>query len=145
MKRKILLLAVLILVGIQFIPVEENKSDTFSKNDFISTTNPPEGIGKILKNSCYDCHSNHTKYPWYNKIAPVSWWISDHIDHAKEELNFSEWDTYSLKKKKHKLEEIVEETGEGEMPLNSYLWMHGDAKLSDEQVKQLKQWISTIK
>ena len=145
MKRKLLLLAVIILVGIQFIPVEENKSDTFSKNDFINTTNPPEDIGKMLKSSCYDCHSNNTKYPWYDKIAPVSWWVSGHIDHAKEELNFSEWDTYTAKKKKHKLEEIVEETGEGEMPLNSYLWMHGEAKLTDEQVKQLKQWISMIK
>lgn len=145
MKRKILLLVVLILVGIQFIPVEKNKSEPYSKEDFILATNPPEDIGKLLKNSCYDCHSNTTKYPWYDKIAPISWWVADHINHAKEELNFSEWDTYTPKKKKHKLEEIVEETGEGEMPLNSYLWMHGDATLSDEQVKQLKQWISTIK
>jgi hypothetical protein len=145
MKRKILLLVIIIFVGIQFIPVEENKSDTFSKDDFILTTNPPEDIGKLLKNSCYDCHSNTSKYPWYDKIAPVSWWVADHIDHAKGELNFSEWDTYTPKKKKHKLEEIVEETFEGEMPLKSYLWMHGDAKLSDEQLKQLKQWISTMK
>ena len=81
----------------------------------------------MLKSSCYDCHSNHTKYPWYNNVTPVSWWIASHISEVKEELNFSEWENYTLKKKKHKLKEIIEETGEGEMPLRSYLWTHVEA------------------
>ena len=145
MKRKLYLLLAIVFVAVQFVPVEENKSETFSKDDFITTTNPPENIVFLLKNSCYDCHSNHSKYPWYDKIAPVSWWVAHHIDEAKEELNFSEWASYSPKRKQKKLEEIVEETEEGEMPLNSYLWMHGDAKLSADQVVQLKDWINSIK
>ena len=144
MKRKLYLLLAIVFVAVQFVPVEENKSETFSKDDFITTTNPPENIVFLLKNSCYDCHSNHSKYPWYDKIAPVSWWVAHHIDEAKEELNFSEWASYSPKRKQKKLEEIVEETEEGEMPLNSYLWMHGDAKLSADQVVQLKDWINSI-
>ena len=145
MKRKMYLLLAIVFVAIQFVPVDLNESETFSKDDFIAVTNPPDHIAIMLKTSCYDCHSNYTKYPWYDKIAPVSWWVEDHVDHGKEELNFSEWATYSAKKKSKKLEEIIEETEEGEMPLNSYLWMHGDAKLTDGQVEELKEWVNSIK
>lgn len=144
MKNKILLIGLIILVGIQFIPVQPNYSETFSKDDIIEATKAPTDIAIMLKSSCYDCHSNHTRYPWYDQIAPVSWWVASHIRDAKEELNFSEWDNYSPKKKKHKLEEIIEETEEGEMPLRSYLWTHGDAKLSKEQINQLKTWINSL-
>lgn len=144
MKRKILWLLLIVFIAIQFIPVELNQSDSFSKENFIVTTGAPDNIASILKKSCYDCHSNHTKYPWYDKIAPISWWVASHISHAKDELNFEEWATYSLKRKKHKLEEIVEETEEGHMPLQSYLWMHSDAKLSENQLSELKIFISTI-
>lgn len=144
MKRKIFLFTIIIFVGMQFISVQPNYSDTFSKDDIIRATKAPSNIAIMLKNSCYDCHSNHTKYPWYNNVAPVSWWMASHISDAKEELNFSEWETYSPKKKKHKLEEIIEETEEGEMPLRSYLWTHREARLSKEQVNQLKMWINSI-
>ncbi len=144
MKRKILWILLIVFIAIQFIPVELNQSESFSKENFIVSTDAPDNIASILKKSCYDCHSNHTKYPWYDKIAPISWWVSGHINHAKEELNFEEWATYSLKRKKHKLEEIVKKTEEGHMPLKSYLWMHGDAKLSENQISELKMFISTI-
>ncbi len=144
MKRKILWLLLIIIISIQFIPVSLNQSDSFSKDDFIVVTKAPLNIASILKNSCYDCHSNHTKYLWYDKIAPISWWVAGHINQAKEELNFEEWAAYSLKKKKHKLEEIVEKTQEGHMPLKSYLWMHGDSKLSEIQLKELKSFINAI-
>lgn len=145
MKRKILLALLLVFIAIQFIPVGLNKSETISKNDFISVLNPPKNIATMLQTSCYDCHSNNTNYPWYDKIAPVSFMVKHHIDEAKEELNFSEWNTYSDKKKKHKLDEIVEETEEGEMPIKAYTIMHGEAKLTKKQQEELKNWIHTIK
>ena len=145
MKRKIIIALVLLFVAIQFVPVELNQSKTTSKDDFIATLNPPTEIATMLQTSCYDCHSNNTNYPWYDKIAPVSFFVRHHIDEAKEELNFSEWNTFSDKRKKKKLKEIVEETEEGEMPLTAYTIMHGEAKLSSEQRKQLKNWIDTIK
>ena len=145
MKRKIVLVLAILFIAIQFIPVELNQSENISKDDLIVTTNPPKEIALLLKTSCYDCHSNNTNYPWYDRIAPVSWWISGHVDHAKGELNFSEWNTYSQKRKNHKIKEIIEETEEGEMPLESYLIMHGEAKLSSEQQEQLKNWLQTIK
>lgn len=145
MKRKILLFLLFVFVGIQFIPVELNQSESTSENDFIAVTNPPKEIEALLKTSCYDCHSNNSNYPWYDRIAPVSFWVRHHIDEAKDELNFSEWNTYSQKRKNHKIKEIIEETEEGEMPLESYLIMHGDAKLSLVQIEQLKNWLDTIK
>ena len=145
MKREIILFIIIIIVGIQFIPVQRNYSKTFSKGGIIESTKAPADIAQMLKSSCYDCHSNHTKYPWYNNIAPVSWWIASHISEAKKELNFSEWEKYTLKKKKHKLKEIIEETGEGEMPLRSYLWTHGEVKLSESQINRLETWINSIK
>lgn len=145
MKRKLLLVLVIVFVGIQFIPLNLNKSSLEQKDDIIVTENPPEEIAVLLKTSCYDCHSNNSEYPWYDKIAPVSWWVAYHIDEAKEELNFSEWATFTSKRKNHKLKEMMEVLDEGEMPLNSYIIMHGDAKVSAEQTAQLKSWINTIK
>ncbi|MFK5879591.1 MAG: heme-binding domain-containing protein [Flavobacteriaceae bacterium] len=145
MKRKILIGLVIVLIGIQFVPVSLNQLEKISENDIIATLNPPEEIALILKTSCYDCHSNNTVYPWYDKIAPVSWWVADHINEGKDELNFSEWASFSEKRKAKKLKEMIEELDEGEMPLTSYLITHGDAKLSSAQVEQLKNWVDTIK
>lgn len=145
MIRKIVIFLAIVFIAIQFVPVEWNTSDEVTTDDFIVATNAPSNISKILKTSCYDCHSNNTVYPWYDKIAPVSWWINGHVDHGKGELNFSEWETFSEKKKRHKLKEIVEEVEKRKMPLDSYLIMHGDAELSDEQIENFKKWIETIK
>lgn len=145
MKRKIFLILAILFIAIQFIPVELNQSEDISKDDFIATTNPPKEITTLLKTSCYDCHSNNTVYPWYDRIAPVSWWINEHVEHGKSELNFSEWNTYTKKRQNHKLKEIIEETEKAKMPLESYLIMHGDAKLSEEQIMSLKKWVNTIK
>lgn len=145
MKRKIILFLAIVFIAIQFVPVAWNTSEVTSKDDFIEVTNPPRKIANLLKTSCYDCHSNNTVYPWYDRVAPVSWWVADHVAEGKSELNFSEWNSYSEKRKNHKLKEIVEETEERKMPLDSYLIMHGDAKLSEEEIAELKNWIATIK
>jgi hypothetical protein len=145
MKRKIGLLLLIVFIIIQFIPVALNQSEVVPKEDFIEIIQPSDEVALIITYSCYDCHSENTIYPWYNKIAPVSWWINHHVEEGKNELNFSAWDTYSDKRKKHKLEEIVEMIEENEMPLKSYLIAHRDAELSSEQIEILKNWIETIK
>jgi hypothetical protein len=106
--------------------------------------NPPTEVGNIIKMACYDCHSYKTEYPWYSYIAPVSWWIGHHIEEGREHLNFSIWGKYTDKKSLHKLEEIIEETEEGEMPLKSYVIMHGSAELNKEQITALTNWFNTI-
>ena len=145
MLKKIGIGVVILLVTIQFIPVELNESDEVTENDFMAVEKPPLEIQNLLQTSCYDCHSNNTEYPWFDKIAPVNFWVNDHIQEGKSELNFSEWGTYTEKRKLHKLKEILEEIDEEKMPLESYVWMHGETKVSAEEYASLEQWISSRK
>ncbi|MGB0883019.1 MAG: heme-binding domain-containing protein [Vicingaceae bacterium] len=140
MKKKVLLSILALLVIIQFFRIDKTNPAVIAENDYINTANPPENISTILKTSCYDCHSNESKYPWYSNIAPVSWWVKDHINEGREELNFSEWTTFSEKRKKHKLEECIEMIEEGEMPLKSYTIMHGNAQLTADDEGYLIEW-----
>ncbi len=143
--KKILIVLLLALVVIQFFRPEKNVSDPNDLEAFITQTRPPKDVQIILKTACYDCHTNNTEYPWYAEVAPISFWLDDHIKHGKGHLNFSEWDTYSNKKKDHKLEELIEEVKSGAMPLDSYTWVHGDAKLTKEQTIQLLEWAETVR
>ena len=141
MKKKILYGFIALLILIQLVRIDKTNPEIIAKNDFIIATQSPEEIATLLKSSCYDCHSNESKYPWYTNVAPISWWVKDHINEAREELNFSEWGTFDAKRKDHKLEEAIEELEEGEMPLKSYTIIHGEAKLTAEQKTQLINWL----
>jgi len=132
-------------VGIQFIPTNLNQSNIVPKEDIIDFHKPPDRITSILKISCYDCHSNNTNYPWYNKLQPISWLLEKHIDDAKEELNFSEFKTYSKRKQKSKLKSIVSQIEDNEMPIKGYVLMHKNAKLSEKDKTILINWIEKLK
>jgi len=136
--RYFLLLALAALVIIQFIRPEKNDSGYESVMTFEKETTPSVEVAEILKINCYDCHSDQTNYPWYAEIAPVSFWIEEHIEDGQKHFNVSQWSTYSTKKKDHKLEELIEFVEEGEMPLDSYTWLHGD--LSEDDTKLILQW-----
>lgn len=131
---KIIALILLVgFVGIQFVPTDLNQSDTVPKTDFLLVNNTQENISALLQESCYDCHSNNTEYPWYNKVQPVAWFLEDHINEGKEELNFNEWDAYSNRRKNSKLKSIISQVKDDEMPLASYTLIHKDAKLSNSE------------
>lgn len=132
-------------VGIQFIPTTRNQSVLILQTDFNNTFEVPNNIQRILKNSCYDCHSNNTNYPWYNKIQPASWLLENHIKEGKKELNFSEFGTYSKRKQKSKLKSVISQIKDDEMPLYSYTLIHKDAKLSERNKKDLIDWLSKQK
>lgn len=131
---------ILVLVGIQFIRPDKNQSDNQINKIEVSTE-----INQILAASCYDCHSNKTNYPWYNSIAPVSWFLANHVNEGKEHLNFSEWKNYNTKQKNHILEEIKEVLEEHEMPLKSYLLIHEEAKLTSNNVEKILKWVDEVK
>jgi hypothetical protein len=99
----------------------------------------------ILKTSCYDCHSNNTYYPWYNNIQPVAWWLKNHVDEGKRELNFSEFAAYRIGRQYRKLDEVNKQIKEGEMPLESYTLIHGNAKLNEQQKLMVANWVSAIR
>ena len=126
------------LVIMQFIRPEKNNGGYEEITVFKTETRPSEEVLSILEKNCFDCHSNQTIYPWYAEIAPISYWLDDHVVQGKKHFNMSTWDKYSIKKKDHKLEELIEEVEEGEMPLDSYTWIHGNLSSKDKEL--LLQW-----
>lgn len=150
MKLKSILkwLAILIFVGIisiQFIRPNRVNPPIIQAETLEANLEVPENISLIFKRSCNDCHSNETIYPWYSNIAPLSWEIVEHIEDGRKELNFSKWKTYDNRKQAKKLSEICEEIELGFMPHSQYLWLHWDAKLSEEDKKAVCQWTETAK
>jgi hypothetical protein len=122
------------LVGIQFIDVDRSNPPV-TKELQASTE-----VKLILKDACYDCHSNETKWPWYSKVAPISFFVSNHVVEGREHLNFSTWgDMYTPKQNEYK-KEIWEEIEKGEMPLTNYTWLHPKSKLTIEQRQVIKKW-----
>ena len=138
--KRIALALLVILVAIQFYRPEKNIAEKGHDMVFIAETKPQPELVTLLKQACYDCHSNNTVYPWYNNIAPVSYWLADHVTDGKKHLNFSDWESYSIKKKDHKLEEVVEMVEDVEMPLNEYTWTHEEARLTEEQREAIIAW-----
>ena len=143
--KKVLIIVIVFLVAIQFITIDKTNPPLEMSKDFISTTNPPSDLGTVIKSSCYDCHSHHTKYPWYSNVAPVSWLIKDHINNGRNHLNFSTWADYSEKKKDHKLEECIEMVKSGEMPMNGYVMLHDEAEITHENKMKLISWFTELR
>jgi len=143
--KRIFQLLLLAFIIIQFFRPEKNKAEGISSKD-ISTRYPvPAQVQSILKTSCYDCHSNNTAYPWYAEIQPVAWWLNEHIQDGKKDLNFSEFTGYSIRRQYRKLEEVNDLVKNDAMPLNSYLWIHKEAKLDDQQKLVIANWVTTLR
>lgn len=142
--KKILIVLLVAFIIIQFFPIDKTNPATNDGMDFLKIKNTPEPIANIIKNSCYDCHSNETEYPFYSNIQPVAWLLKNHIDEGRIELNFSTFATYEPKRQAHKLEEATEYVEQKKMPLESYTLGHQDAKLTDEQRKQLADYFRKV-
>lgn len=140
MKKRILPIVLIILVGIQFIRPARNEGQADTPQDITHSVQVPAQVLTTLKASCYDCHSNHTTYPWYTNIQPIGLWLNNHVNEGKHHLNFSDFASYDQKRMAHKLEETAEEIEEGHMPLPAYTLIHTDTKLSKEQVAELVSW-----
>ena len=143
--KKIFILVAVIVVVIQFYRPNKNISEKSSYNSIEKHYLVPANVSLLLKTSCYDCHSNNTKYPWYNNIQPVAWWLNKHIVEGKKELNFDEFNNYSFEKKKKKLSEIIHEIEKKDMPLSSYTFIHEDAILTQQQQKEIIDWAKKLK
>jgi hypothetical protein len=144
MAKKILIGLLVMVLLMQVMQPTKNQSDTPSENDISQIYELPAGVHETLVKKCYDCHSNNTQYPWYVHIQPIGWWMASHIKEGKDHLNFSEFKTYEPKRANHKLEEVSEEVGEGHMPIESYLWLHPEAEVSDEELKAINGWIASL-
>ena len=140
MIKKIFYALLIAFVVIQFIRPAKNTSSAEEPKSVTKTFVVPENAEKIFEKACYDCHSNNTRYPWYNNIQPVYWWMNDHITKGKRALNFSEYGSYPLKKQAKRLKDIANEVEKDDMPLNSYTWIHKDAILTTEEKTTLLDW-----
>ena len=138
--KTLLIIIVVALILIQFIRPHRNAGEEIASSQITAVHQVPEDIQQILKVSCYDCHSNTTYYPWYNKIQPVAWFLEKHVTEGKKELNFSEFASYATYRRYKKFKEIQEQLKEDEMPLFSYTIIHRDAVLSAEQKSALINW-----
>jgi len=138
MKKFSYMLAAIIVVLflIQLIPVERNNPEFDIQYSFEAST----PVKEIIVNSCFDCHSNQTKWPWYSYVAPTSWLVTGHVNEGREHLNFSKWFMYPKEKLQGIKEKIIEEIEEGKMPLPGYVNMHDISEITDEKLLILKQW-----
>ena len=139
------LVLLVVLVGLQFFPTGSNKSTSVPSTDFVKTYKVPEQVAQMLHTSCYNCHSNNTNYPWYSRIQPAGWFLENHINKGKEELNFSEFGSYSGRKKQSKLTSMISQVDDDKMPLPSYAFIHREARLSTEDKKNLVDYLKTLK
>ena len=138
--KKILLGAGIIFVGIQFIQPAKNKAGQAAPTDISKVLSIPDTIQTILRDACYDCHSNKTNYPLYANIQPGGWLMAYHIKQAKSQFNFSEFGTYSQRRQLSKLDGIANSIKDDIMPLKSYKIMHKSAQLSTDEKSLLINW-----
>jgi hypothetical protein len=131
---------VVVLIGLQFVrPARTNPQVDPSQTIHARLQVTPQ-VAAILDRSCQDCHSNTSRWPWYSNVAPVSWFVIDHVNHGRSHLNISEWGSLDSRQAVKKLEEMCEEVEDGEMPLESYTYIHWSAKISPEDTKTLCEW-----
>lgn len=131
---------VVIVIGIQFArPARTNPAIDQSQSLEAHTQMTPE-VSSILDRSCRDCHSSKTSWPWYSNVAPVSWWVIDHVNHGRGHLNYSEWGKLKREDQDKTLREICDEITSGAMPLPSYLPLHSTARLSEQDKKTICDW-----
>jgi hypothetical protein len=140
LKKKIIVAAVILFVIAQFFQPHKNQSGFDTVDQFLVDTQAPKDVKYLMEQACFDCHSNHTIYPWYNSITPVNYWLNGHVKEGKKHFNVSKWASYSIQKKAHKLEELIEEIEESSMPLASYTWTHSGAQLSPAQIQSVVDW-----
>lgn len=135
--KKFIAFLVVVLIGIQFISVEQTNPPVEAE------IYAPSEVKAIFKKACYDCHSNETNWVWYTKVAPISFLLTSHVKDGRKHLNFSEWGLYDPKKAEKKMEEIWEEVRDEEMPPWLYRVGHSEAKLTPEEKNTIRNWATS--
>lgn len=143
MKKTIVWIAAVFL-AIQLIPIDRENKPVKAEDNFVDIYSTPQHISTILKNACYDCHSNETVYPSYAYVAPLSWAVKDHVNEGRQYLNFSEWGTYNKDLRRNAVEKTVQTLENRTMPLPSYITYHPEANLTTAQIDTLKAYFLSI-
>ena len=142
--KKIFIILLVAFIIIQFFPIDKTNPAPTPQMDFLTIKNTPENTARLVRNGCYDCHSNETKYLWYSNVQPIAWFLKNHIDDGRKHLNFSTFATYEPKRQAHKLYETVEMLENNEMPLESYVVGHPEAKFSEAERQELIKYFKMV-
>ncbi|MDQ1857948.1 MULTISPECIES: heme-binding domain-containing protein [unclassified Chryseobacterium] len=129
---------------IQFFPIDRTNQPVDAKVNFVDARKSPEKVRTLLKNACYDCHSNETVYPKYAFIAPVSWSVKSHVNEGREHLNFSAWETYNKDLKENMLTKSIQTIQNKTMPMPGYIVYHKEANLSEAERALLIQYFEEM-
>jgi hypothetical protein len=132
--------AVILLLAIQAIRPARTNPPTDPAKTLEATAHPPNELAALIDQACGDCHSNRTRWPWYTNVAPVSWWIVDHVNEGRRRASFSEWGDYDPARQRKELDETCRRVERGNMPLRSYLLVHRDAALSESDRRAICAW-----
>lgn len=143
--KKFLFLLLIIFIVIQFIKPAKNIHPGKQPNNISTLYNVPSNVDEILTKACKDCHSNNTYYPWYFNVQPVAWWMADHINTGKFEINFDEFAAYPIHEQYSKLNAVKGQVQKNQMPLPSYTWIHKDAILTNAEKNILIGWAENIR
>lgn len=142
--RKFLKLAALSLVvlfiSVQFVRPNRTNPPFEQQRTIESRVRVTPEVAAIFERACKDCHSNRTEWPWYAQVAPVSWYVVEHVEHGRRNLNFSEWAIYEREQADWLLGAICKTAERGRMPLSSYTRLHRAARLSPADVQTLCAW-----
>ncbi len=135
--RNTLIGAGVVAVGIQFVTVRRDNPPVTA-----NLVAPPP-VEEILRRSCYNCHSNETRWPWYSHVAPVSWFVAHDVHEGRQHMDFSRWGEMSPQRQYVLTKEIRKLTEKGDMPLPMYLLMHRSARLSPADHQVLDAWVTS--
>ena len=138
--KVILLVLAAGVIVIQFFRPERNLGERKGEGDLLEVQELPSKLAGLLEAACYDCHSNHTNYPWYSRMAPFSWYLHAHIRHGKDQVNFSQYGDLDTLARIALLSEICEVVESGTMPLRSYTLIHPEARMDDADAEALCLW-----
>ena len=133
-----------VLIVIQFYRPERLNPAADPAGDITAQVPVPPAVRSILERSCFDCHSNRTRWPWYSNVAPASWLVAHDVTEGRERLNFSEWGSYKQGKRVSRLDMMISEVDKGEMPLKNYLLLHGEAALTEADKDTLCAWAEQL-
>ncbi len=137
---RILLILVIVILAIQlYRPAHTNPPEDPTQH-LKAVAQVPAEVDQIFARSCNDCHSNRTVWPWYSKVAPVSWLIASDVNDGRRHLNFSEWTALTPQRQQRRLAEICSEVDDGEMPLKQYTWIHKETPLDRQQRDVVCAW-----
>jgi len=131
---------VVVAIGMQFVRPARTNPPIDPVRDIARQSSFPPNVHALLERACFDCHSNHTRWPWYSALAPASWMVVDDVTKGRKHLNFSEWEGYTVGRRLSKLETLIGEVDKGTMPPRTYLLLHGDAALSPAERAIVVGW-----